>query len=47
MRILPVCRTVEVRDGGVLWNVGVGDFFVCFFYDSEIKVNKNAIKNSL
>lgn len=43
-RMLLVCRSVEVRDGNVLWKVSVEDFFVWFFYDSEIRLNKNAIK---
>lgn len=47
MKMLLACRSVEVRDGNVPWNVGVGDFFVWFYYDSEIKVSKNAIENSL
>lgn len=46
MKILPTCRSVEVRDGNVLWNVGVWDFLFVF-YDSEKKVNMNAIKNTL
>lgn len=44
MKILPVCRSVEV----VYFGMCVGGIFsVCFFYDSEIKVYKNAVKSSL
>lgn len=39
-----MCRSVEARDDNVLWEVGVEDFFVCSSYDSEIRMNKNAIK---
>lgn len=42
-----MCSSMEARDGNVPWNVAVGDFFVSFFYESEIKLSKNAIKHSL